>query len=194
MKVSQESAKELHLKLTQQWEAEGKSPKAHPKEFQAAIVSGMMELIADVQKETLEKMNIERDKIQVAYERQVGRQLDLAMNLSRISPASSYTFAMTSLANTGLARQRAFLQRAKQYQREFARYLNIKLAEGKGLGLNPGDPNDKADLSDMPQFRPKAPTFNASLNESMIDILLLLIMGVVFFMATYVSFLRSDVL
>ena len=116
------------------------------------------------------------------------------MNLSRISPASSYTFAMTGLANTGITRQQTFLRNAKQYQRDFSRYLNEKLAEGKGLGFNPNDPNDKMDLSDMPQFQPKDPTLGTSLNEAWVDILLLFFMGILFFMAAYVSFLRCDVL
>ena len=98
------------------------------------------------------------------------------------------------MANTGITRQQTFIRDARQYQREFALYLNTKLAEGKGLGLNPDDPEDKADLSDLPQFQSKDPTLDTSIGEAWVDMLLLAFMGVVFFMASYVSFVRSDVL
>lgn len=179
--------------VRKEWEAAGRNIGENQEEFRKDITDLIMQKIAELQKEGMDRTNMERDKIQSAYERKLRGQVSLAMNLSRVSPASSYTFAMTSLANTGILRQQRFLQDAQNYQREFANYLNVKLAEGKGLGLNPSNPEDKLDLSDVPQFRTSMPTLDASLGEVWIDIVLLFGLGVIFFMAAYVSFLRYDV-
>ena len=188
-----ELGERLYQEIAREWSAVGKNPERHPKEFHAVLMSRIMAEMTDIQKEAFDKINMERDRIQVNYERALNRQLALAMNMSRISPASSYTFAMTSLANTGITRQQSFLRDAKQYRREFSRYLNTKLSEGEGLGFNPYDPEDQVDLSALPQFSPKGPSMDASLSEVWVDILLLCVMGIGFFMAAYVSFLRYDV-
>jgi ABC-type transport system involved in multi-copper enzyme maturation permease subunit len=179
--------------VVRKWQAEGREFEGHQDELRKEIIAIILERTAELQREGLDRTDNERNKIQAAYDRQVRSQLDLAINLSRISPASSYTFASTSVTNTGISRQREFLQEAKQYQRAFSRYLNTKLAEGKGLGLDPGNPEDKIDLSDMPKFQPTEPTLEKSLSEIWIDIVLLFAMGIIFFMASFVSFLRYDV-
>ena len=189
IKIGQKTSEEI----AEEWSAAGKDYHSDEEGFQSAVRSAVMKKIADIQKQVQDKINAEWDKIQLGYDRQRRKQLELAINFSRISPASSYVLAMTSIANTGLTRQQNFLKDTKQYQREFVNYVSAKMAEGKGLVLDPNNPKTEIDLSDMPRFDAKAPTFDASLSEAWVDILLLAFMGILFFMAAYVSFVRQAV-
>ena len=189
MKIGQTVGKEVAEKLR----AGGKDSQSDTGGIQSDIHSALMEKIADSQKKAQEKIDAEWEKIQLGYDRQRRKQLELAINFSRISPASSYVLATTSIANTGLTRQQGFLRDTKQYQREFRNYATAKMAEGTSF-LDLTNPHAKIDLSDMPRFDAKAPTFDASLSEAWVDILLLAFMGILFFMAAYVSFVRQAVL
>ena len=189
MKMGQTVGKEV----AEEWSADGKEFQSDRGEIQSTIHSTLMEKIAEAQKKTQEKISAEWEKIQLGYDRQRRKQLELAINFSRISPASSYVLATTSITNTGLTRQQSFLRDTKQYQREFANYALAKLTEGTSF-LDLTNPHAKIDLSDMPRFETKAPTFDASLGEAGVDILLLAFMGILFFMAAYVAFVRQAVL
>jgi len=57
-----------------------------------------------------------RDEIQAEYERKREAQFRLAAGISRISPASVYTYVAIGLAGTGIDRQRRFLEAARAYQ------------------------------------------------------------------------------
>ena len=188
MKIGQRTGEEVE----KEWRAAGKDIHSDMEGFQSAVSSAVMKKVADMQKQVQDKINAEWDKIQLGYDRQRRKQLELAINFSRISPASSYLLATTSIANTGLTRQQSFLRDTKQYQREFANYTTTKMAEGTAF-LDPTNPQAKLDLSDMPLFDAKPPTFDASLSEAWVDILLLAFMGILFFMAAYVSFVRQAV-
>ena len=189
MKVGQTVGKEV----AEEWSAGGKESHSDMESMQSTIHSTLMEKIADLQKKAQEKISAEWEKIQLGYDRQRRKQLELAINFSRISPASSYVLATTSIANTGLTRQQSFLRDTKQYQREFTNYSLSKMADGTSF-LDLTNPHAKIDLSDMPRFETKAPTFDASLSEAWVDILLLAFMGILFFMAAYVSFVRQALL
>lgn len=149
--------------------------------------------INDMLKELQDEISLERDKIQSAYERKLRRQQEVAVYLSRVSPASSYVFAVVNLANTGIERQQTFLRDAKQYQKDYTDYIRMKSSKTGGFNiLNFTKPKEEIDLSDMPRFQPRDPTLDASLSAVWIDILLLFVIGIVFFMAAYISFLRYE--
>ncbi len=189
MKIGQKTGEEVE----KEWRAGGKDMHSDMEGFQSAVSSAFMKKVADMQKQAQDKIDAEWDKIQLGYDRQRRKQLELAINLSRISPTSSYVLATTSIANTGLTRQQNFLRDAKQYRQEFANYVNAKMAEGRGWTVDLDNPTIEADLSGMPRFYAKPPTFDASLSEAWLDILLLAFMGILFFMAAYVSFVRQAV-
>ena len=189
MKIGQKTGEEVE----KEWRAGGKDMHSDMEGFQSAVSSAVMKNVAAMQKQAQNKIDAEWDKIQLGYDRQRRKQLELAINLSRISPTSSYVLATISIANTGLTRQQNFLRDAKQYRQEFANYVNARMAEGRGWMVDLDNPTIEADLSGMPLFYAKPPTFDASLSEAWLDILLLAFMGILFFMAAYVSFVRQAV-
>lgn len=154
-------------------------------------VADFQKVLTDMMKEFQDEISLERDKIQSAYERKLRRQQEVAVYLSRVSPASSYIFAVVNLANTGIERQQTFLRDAKQYQKDYTDYIRMKSSKMGGFNIFTKH-KEEIDLSDMPRFQPRDPTLDASLSAVWIDILLLFVIGIVFFMAAYISFLRYE--
>ena len=76
------------------------------------------------------------------------QQQKLAVNLSRISPASAMMFASMSLARTGVNEHERFLNSVKTYKPIFTKWINQKMM--RNLNLGEGE-QPKPDLSDMPQ-------------------------------------------
>lgn len=126
-----------------------------------------------------------RWEIQSEYDRKKAAQFRLAANISRISPASVYTYATTGLARAGFDRQERFLAAARSYQIALAYdYYNAiwNIAGGK-----------KLDLGKLmaPEFRESS--LSESWNSVWGDSLILVLLMVCFFMIAYVGFVRSDV-
>lgn len=143
------------------------------------------------QREAMAKMDKE-------YERQKDAQRDVAMNLSRISPASSFVFAVTDLCQTGESIRRKFLSLVKSYHRTLEGGLFSKVARDfitlpGGRTSSHWSMKEHVDLKSLTHFSFEQPTLADSLRSTWVDILLLVIFGVLFFISAYVSFLRYDV-
>ncbi len=131
-----------------------------------------------------------RDEIQAEYERKREAQFRLAAGISRISPASVYTYAAIGLAGTGIDRQRRFLEAARAYQVGFREYF-----EGiVNRSMRGGGSSDDArfDANRLPAFKFRDLTLSESWNSVKIDVLILFMLLVCLFMVSYVSFIRGD--
>lgn len=119
------------------------------------------------------------------------RQAKLARAVSRISPAAAYYEVLSVLAGTDLGAHERFLKQAREYRQSLIRYLREQQAfsSPQWFTVEQGE----ADLTGMPHFKERPETVGESLRRAMPDILILLILNVVFFMAAFVSFLRYDV-
>jgi len=128
---------------------------------------------------------IERD-----YQIKMRQQQKLAVNLSRISPASALMFSSMSLARTGVNEHERFLNSVKAYKPIFTKWINTKIgtAPPPGEGQQP-----KLDLSDMPQQEFTPEVFSDSVTRMLPDLFLLVFLIILFFVGAYVSFLRYDV-
>jgi ABC-type transport system involved in multi-copper enzyme maturation permease subunit len=128
---------------------------------------------------------IERD-----YQLKKKAQQNLAVNLSRISPASALTFGSMSLARTGVDDYDQFLESIRKYRFEFEKWYNAK-AFGNARATTGG--RTKLSLADMPAFSANPESLRESLFRAAPDFALMFAMIIVFFAGAYVSFLRYDI-
>ncbi|TET73063.1 MAG: DUF3526 domain-containing protein [Candidatus Aminicenantes bacterium] len=130
--------------------------------------------------------SIERD-----YQTKMRGQQRLAVNLSRISPASALMFASMSLARTGINEHERFLNSVKTYKPIFTKWINQKMM--RSLNLEEGGQQPKPELDDMPQHEFMPERFSDSFSRIMPDLVLMIFLIILFFIGAYVSFIRYDV-
>lgn len=128
---------------------------------------------------------IERD-----YQAKMIQQQRLAVNISRVSPASALMFAGMSLARTGVNEHDRFLNSVKTYKPIFTKWINKKIGSSQPPE---GGQQTKLDLSDMPQHEFASEGFAESIKRMLPDLFLMLFLIILFFVGAYVSFLRYDV-
>jgi ABC-type transport system involved in multi-copper enzyme maturation permease subunit len=80
--------------------------------------------VGEMQEEIFNDISRRKGQIDAEYEAKKASQFQLASRLSRISPASVYTYAATELARSGFSRQDRFIRAARAYQVGFAQYYN----------------------------------------------------------------------
>jgi len=129
--------------------------------------------------------SVERD-----YQTKMRQQQRLAVNLSRVSPASALMFASMSLGRTGVSEHERFLSSVKTYKPIFSKWVNQKI--GSSEPPQQGQ-QTKLDLSDMPQHEFKAEGFSESMTRMLPDLVLMIFLIFLFFVGAYVSFIRYDV-
>jgi len=128
---------------------------------------------------------IERD-----YQTKMVQQQKIAVNLSRISPASALMFSSMSLARTGVSEHERFRSTVKSYKPIWTKWVNQKIGTAP-----PPDQGEQRqlDLSDMPQHEFAPERFNDSVTRMLPDLFLMVFLIILFFVGAYVSFIRYDV-
>ena len=116
----------------------------------------------------------------------------LAVNLSRISPASALTFSTMSLARTGLDEHERFLASIRAFKPVWTKWANAKFMRTLNLG-GTAAPETKLVLDDMPQHTFEAELIGPSIARTLPDFGLMVVLIIVFFAGAYVSFLKYDV-
>ena len=152
--------------------------------------------IREQREEIRRETNETTEEIIRAFERKLAHQIDVARALSRISPASSYIYASTDIGGTGIRNEGRLIASLRTYQREFSQYVEAKM-EASGQQFThwgSSDNDEEYDVSDMPVFNYTSEEVSDRASSRMTDILLLAIYAVLFFMGTFLSFLRMDVI
>ena len=116
----------------------------------------------------------------------------LAINLSRISPASALTFSTMSLARTGLDEYDRFLTSIRAYKAVFAKWMNDQSMKNFNYTRARFD-RPLVERADMPQHKFDPEPLNQSLARALPDIGLMVVLIIVFFAGAYISFLKYDV-
>ena len=150
-----------------------------------------MEKVAEMQKEMFSEIGRKKGKIDVDYEAKKAAQFQLATRISRISPASVYTYASTNLAGTGFDRQQNFTVAARAYQVGFMQYFGEVM--GKMMRNQEGADEIKFELDKLPALDFREASLADSWNSAMVDFLILFLLFACFFMIAYVGFIRSDI-
>ena len=113
-----------------------------------------------------------------------------ATNVSRISFADTYHFAIGAMTNTDRESYNDFINQSRHYKRQIVDYLTGKEAFSARAWFS--SDKGEAELADLPVFQHRYNTFSDSLARASGDIFILLAWNVILFMAAYLSFLRYD--
>jgi ABC-2 type transport system permease protein len=157
-----------------------------PKAFQDKYI----QYIQNLQQELTAKIDENNAALERDYQQKKRAQQSLAINLSRISPASALTFGSMTLARTGVDEYEHFLASVRGYKPIYTKWANSKLSGG--INLQTGEMTN-IKLDDMPQHVYQPEWLSRSLVRTIPDFALLLVMIIVFFVGAYVSFLHYDV-
>lgn len=152
-----------------------------------------------LEKEYKKRTANEITKIEQDHRNKRNVQASLAMNLSRISPVSCYTYIVSSLAGTGAAGLDNFVENARRFQDEvktaiYDNYIDktYSVAGFTTGGVRPVEGFDATTLS-LPEMRYRYPTLVEALQAGWTDILLLFLFSILFFSIAFIRFTKYDV-
>ena len=137
------------------------------------------------QQELTTKIDERNAALERDYQMKMRGQEKLAINLSRISPASALMFGSMSLARTGISEYERFLNSIRTYKPIFTKWINEKSFSGNQESL----PN----LDDMPQVEFLPEKMSDSFKHMLPDLVLMIFLIILFFVGAYISFLKYDV-
>lgn len=131
------------------------------------------------------------------YRNQQLHQVKLAQNISRISPTAIYQIGCEALVGTGIKHYERFFKKAIEYRRRLLQFTyeeypfnpNVFLEDAERQRLSEFSMN----LDKIPKFDDTPSDFSTSFAEASLDILLLFLFNLVFFMGAFLSFMRYDV-
>ena len=118
------------------------------------------------------------------------RNKQFASDVSRISFADVYRFAVGAITGTDRENYNNFMGQARGYKRQIVDYLASK----KAFSARAWFSSDKgaAAFTDLPVFRHQHNALFESFSRAAGDIFILLAWNIILFMGTYLSFLRYD--
>ena len=140
-----------------------------------------------MQKDHLPKVMDIQDRINEQFQKSMNAQIALAQNISRASPFASFAYAASDLAGTGIRDRNLFLDQLPQYRREITDFGLDAYIEA-----NKRDDWRSRTIDGYPQFTYEDSVISDRLNW--IDILILCVWNIIFFLGAYLSFLRYDVM
>jgi len=147
--------------------------------------------LEDYQQDLTSKIDENNAALERDYQGKKKSQERLAINISRISPASALTFSTMSFARTGLDEHERFLASIRAYKPIFTKWANAKMM--RSIDFSGSGQTGKVILDDMPQHKFEPETLSKSLARTIPDFGLMLFLIIVFFAGAYVSFLKFDV-
>jgi ABC-type transport system involved in multi-copper enzyme maturation permease subunit len=134
-------------------------------------------------------------KLDGFYKDRMSRQTSLSQNLARLSPSASYLLAATRLAGTGpdlFAHFSDAVERFHGAHDDFRSqmYGNVSWTRGPDPDIRD---EDWFDPDDVPRLSMFSESLSEAFDGALFDILLLVVFNVLFFLLSYVFFLRYDV-
>ena len=144
-------------------------------------------------REKLQKEGEDRkERIDQFYEDKLRSQIAWSQNLSRISPSASFVYAATDLAGTGVGLFGSFRRGYRRFADEFREWgWEWDVAYHENDGSHPDE--GWFQLENIPSLRLAGERLDDTVDLVLLDILLLLVFNVLFFMLSYLFFLRYDV-
>lgn len=124
-------------------------------------------------------INRENEMLMADYRMKFEKRVQVSRNITRISPASAFSFLATDLAGTGLLEEKRVKQSVLQYKNQV-------------FGMETD--SDGNLIGEFPSFDYRRLSMAETMNaESWGNILILMLFNFVFLSAAYVMFLRYDV-
>ncbi|MDW7760553.1 MAG: ABC transporter permease subunit [Acidobacteriota bacterium] len=180
--IQQEGQKTAREWVQQNKADADKDPKGFQERFRSYIEAYQQELTDRID---ANNVAIERD-----YQLKKSVQQNLAVNLSRISPASALTFGSMTLARTGIDEYDRFLASVRAFKPIYTKWINSKM--GESINFQTGE-LAAISIEDMPRHVLEPEGLTQSLVRTLPDFVLMFVMIMIFFVGAYVSFLRYDV-
>ena len=118
------------------------------------------------------------------------RNRQLGRNISRLSFADVYGFAVGAITDTDRVRYNDFINEARSYKRQIVDYLNSKDAFSARAWFS--SDQGKAEFADLPVFEHQHSAFSEGFSRAAGDVFILIAWNIILFMGAYVSFLRYD--
>ena len=148
------------------------------------------------------EMNKRNSKVSAEEEERhqvmVDQQVELTKTLSRLSPVSSYIYAVTDLANTGVEREKHLKDYLWRYQGQFLDFLNKKFnmpdSERVHSIFGGSFREPEFNMDDFPRFRYKAMELSKRISIITIDIIVLFAFAFIFFLLAYMSFIKTEII
>ncbi len=127
-------------------------------------------------------------------------QHKLALNIARLSPATSLSLATTQLAGTSVDMKSRFKGEAERYQEQYGNFIKEKTGVKPGgrmimmrIAEDEGEEPEPVDPAELPVFEYKRESLAHALDDSILDAGLLAVYNLIFFAAAFVAFVRYDV-
>ena len=114
----------------------------------------------------------------------------LATDISRISFADAYRFAVGAITNTNRKSYNDYIGQARSYKRQVVDYLVGKDVFSARAWFS--SDKGKAEFVDLPVFQHRYNSLSESLSRALGDVFILLAWNIILFMGAYVSFLRYE--
>lgn len=151
----------------------------------------------DVELTALRKKNQEQIDNKIGqivrnHRNKMNKQNAIAMNISRLSPASCYTYLVSGLSNTGPREFKKFIENAQEFQDEVKKaiYDNYEKRATKSFGQTTTlrDPPET-----VPDMRYRYANMTEILEAGLVDVILSISFTFLFFTLAFVTFSRYDV-
>ena len=120
------------------------------------------------------------------------RQVQLARDLTQISPIATFQYAMEGLANTGIVSYMNFVKQARRYRQTFIDFIKTEdRSDPESLHIYPV----KEGLSQKPVDPDAVPVFEEQIfyRSVLSQVGLLVLFNLLFFIVAQVSFLMSEI-
>jgi len=131
------------------------------------------------------------------YRNLLNKQLGLGRVNCKASPFAVYTDAVTEITGTGVRERARFLQSVRRYRHAFFDYAGQQAVEYLKMRWDLVQRQIKDwprfQIGDFPIFSYQESSLRDKLKSSFLDMLLLLVWNVIFFVAAHASFLRRSV-
>jgi hypothetical protein len=146
------------------------------------------------------------------YQEELARQATLAHDISRLSPAWTFYHLTSIISGTDINSHLRFMDETRRYRDDIIQYMRSKggLSLGffsplkeeqlyssetlKPITFEEWEAMGPLDLSDMPRFDFTGEPISSGLQRALLDLAILILLNILFFMGTYVSFLRQSVI
>ena len=130
------------------------------------------------------------------YRNQQRHQVKLAQHLSRISPTAIYQIGCEALVGTGIKHYEQFFKKAIEYRWSLLQFTYEEYPFNPNLFLQDGESQKlrqaQISLDKIPKFDDILPDFSTSFAEASLDILLLFLFNLVFFIGAFLAFMCYD--
>lgn len=143
------------------------------------------------------KIGDAKQAIYAEYRQQQLHQVKLAQNISRISPTAIYQVGCEALVGTGIKHYERFFKKAVEYRRSLLQFTYEEYPFNPNLFLEDVERQKlrevQMSVDKIPKFDDPPSDFSTAFAGASLDILLLFLFNMVFFMGAFLAFTRYDV-